>query len=477
MPTPILKRAGASLLVLVPLLLLVSCYRHPPAVPVSFPDDPRVLHGEWEMDLRLLDWAASHHLYLPHHELLLTWSSESVRGWQQTADEWTEVPADAFTGLDSAAYDPVLDAFVTFRLGNGAGTATVISLPDGVRAQVGIDLPVDVTPLDSTAGSGNLFVFGQGTSSNPRLYWWDAKTGEPGGSIALQRTTEGMQRSSNGRLLSFWNFWTGTVQVVDMASPGTPKEFRLAFCRATGLAEASSDGRWFALRECNDRISIVDLHAATPVRAATGLASDGFVSFADDSAELLSVGESGLVRSFDAVSREMQALYTVPEDDRPWSPYSQHLSLNRSADSLTVLSAYGNVLMVDLEVGDVTTRLPEPVTGTVRLQLTASNLRNEARYSYYELSGTAQWPAELGEAEEIIATGSVTSYGLHNYRPELGAQAAPPPDVSVYGQLSGKDVEYTLGFRSYDVHAREYHGMVRVDSSEPLEYGALLRRP
>lgn len=462
------------------LLLLTACTRYPPPVAVSFPDDPRVLHGEWVMDLRE-DVEISSHLYLPHHDLLLAWGwrGESSRGWQHTSDlEWTEIDADVFQDLQASAYDSVLDAFVTFRLGSSEGTASITTLPDGTRTRVSIDLPADVIPRASAVGSGRLFLYGHKVDSGPRLYWWDAVTGDAGGSISVHSAQEGMRRSQNGRILSFWSFRHGIVQVVDTAAPEKTKSFRLGICGTLNLAEASSDGRWFALNECGGRISVVDLHAATPVRAATGLSGAGRARFADDSAELVFANESGVIRSFNPVSREIQTLYTVPEADWRSDNFYQDPSLNRASDRLTVLSGDGHILTMEVGTGAVT-RLPELAVGTVRLQLSASDLQNH-HYSSYDITGTAHWPVELGNEQELAVTGRVNSDGLHKYRPGLESQALPPPTTEIYGEFTGGDEEYTFGFSSTDAHAGTYEGSFTLRVSHldrGRYYAATLRRP
>ena len=326
MTTWFLCRSRTALILLLPLLALSACTRYPPAVPVSFPDDPRVLHGEWIMDLELVDWYSSRHLYLPQHDLLLTWTwtGDEARGWQQDAGGgWSDFPAEAFIGLGPASYDQSLDAFVTFRTASGTGHATVVSLPDGSRSQVSFELPADVRQLATATGSGNVFLFAQTASSGPRLYWWNATDGSAGGSIAMRSAPEGVRRSANGRSLSFWDMRRSTVHVINTAAPAEPVGFRLAICSTNGLAEASSDGRWFAVRECGGWVSIVDLQAERPERMRSGLGGDGFVGFAVDSPELLHVGAGGLVRSHHPVSGETSDLFTVAEADLDWSPYTQ----------------------------------------------------------------------------------------------------------------------------------------------------------
>lgn len=255
------------------LVLLAACYRYPPPVAVSFPDDPRVLHGEWLMDVRLLEPDVRSFKYVPAHGLLLAWSDEAVYGWQRQPDgSWLEADAAAFAGVRPADYDAALDAFIRFTVnGSGSASVTLVTMPDGAREQVSFSLPAGVTVLNTATGAGRVFVHGRTAASGTRMWWWDARTGEAGGSTAVRNAPDGMKRSRNGSALSFWDLSTlgKGVQVIRTAAPETTVEFSLGICRTTGTGEASTDGRWFAVHECSDRISLADLAAANPGRSLT----------------------------------------------------------------------------------------------------------------------------------------------------------------------------------------------------------------
>ena len=145
---------------------------------------------------------------------------------------------------------------------------------------------------------------------------------------------------------------------------------------------------------------------------------------------------------------------------------------------LTVQSGQGRVLQVGIDSGELHTELPEPVRGSLLLQLSASNLRQDAYSHSYDITGSGEWPASLGEPAPVTLEGTVSSSGLHEYRPGLNVQAAPPPMVDIYGQLNfAADEQLSLYFTTRDAQATSFLGAAGADGPEPLEYRALLRRP
>ena len=82
MKTRNMYRVAALFSAVALLVLLAACYRYPPPVAVSFPDDPRVLHGEWLMDVRLLEPDETERT-CRENGLLLTPSADLLfdRGW------------------------------------------------------------------------------------------------------------------------------------------------------------------------------------------------------------------------------------------------------------------------------------------------------------------------------------------------------------------------------------------------------------
>lgn len=106
MKTRNMYRVAARFSAVALLVLPAACYRYPPPVAVSFPDDPRVLHGEWLMDVRLLEPDVRSFNYVPAHGLLLAWSDEAVYGWQRQPDSsWLEATETGHT--QKSAHPPV----------------------------------------------------------------------------------------------------------------------------------------------------------------------------------------------------------------------------------------------------------------------------------------------------------------------------------------------------------------------------------
>lgn len=76
----------------------------------------------------------------------------------------------------------------------------------------------------------------------------------------------------------------------------------------------------------------------------------------------------------------------------------------------------------------------------------------------------------------MVAQGTVSSHRLHDYRPDLGVQAPPPPSLSIYGSLSGTDLELSFSFSSLEAGATVYNGFLSLPAGW-LDFEATLRRP
>lgn len=461
------------------LLLLAACYRYPPPVAVSFPDDPRVLHGEWAMDLRLRQPGFDSYLHLPNRAMLITWNQRSARVFLQDASgEGHEQPdASTFDGLSPATFDDSLNAFM--RLNVGAESATVQTVPVGgepAPTPVQFNLPAELQVSSRHIGTGRVYLIGR-TGAGMEVHWWNSQTGEHEGQHTVN-APHGVQTSSNGRIISFWNVDGGRVQVLDTANPAELKTVRLGICRSNGTAEASGDGRWFVISDCRARFELIDLQAAEPRRMGTGFGRAGPARFADDSNEFIWLDSAGVISSFDPLSRERQVLFTIPDME---SYFHGRISLNRSAGLLSVLDPDGRILLVDVASGAIESELPEPVTATIRLDLVADNIDNTyPRHSSYEVTGSAEPPASLNLPASLEVAGTIYSSGLHEYTPaSLRGQSLPPP--SVHGHLSlfePGDSEAPLmnfDFWETDARATSFEGILG-DEVGVREFEGLLRR-
>lgn len=480
--SPARLRLGTVLLAAV--VTLAACGDPwPPPTPVSFPDDPRVLHGEWDVHLREEPPLINEFL-LPDEELLITWAGPTAYAYSPDAEgAWVPRDAAQWDGLGTALFDPDLQAFVGLTRMGGTVTATVTPLAGAPATSVAFDVPAGLLIEDMAAASGLAFILGR-TGSGYRVHWWNALTGAAGGSHAVGNASYGMSVSSNGRMLIFWNPGDRLVRVLDTADP----ELLITFgprgdCLSNGLGEVSADGRWLAVADCDDAVRVYDLHEPETHWVATGVTWRlGGTRFADDSPELVWIDEGGHVRSYDVTDHSTRLLHQLAEPGQ--DPYGNWywLSLSRATGMLAVVVYGGRTFLHDVEADEPLAALPELAGGTARLSLTASGLVTGHRESRYVISGTASMPAGLGWPELMNVSGEVYGARLHDYRPaaEPGPTplSLPPPSMSGYATLAAMDdaMTFQLWFGTYDRDATEFRGAL-VPGAGDDRYDALLRRP
>ena len=285
------SRAGAALVGLAMFLAavaLTSCVRYPPPVPVSFPDDPRVLNGVWEARTDGLSDEVHRVVLGAAGDTLLLWSYQHAWRYAQDApDTWTGQPFADADDLRAAVHDASIDALVDVAVDGSVVEARAVDVASGSATLVQMDLPDGEDVTDSAVGSGRVFVLTRDGAGTRRLRWWDAKTGTGAGVMVVPNFRDGVRVSANGRTLSFWDVSSSTVRVVDTADPTSLRTIQLGLCRGNALGEASDDGRWFAYADCLDRVFVIDLTRIQDGSRASGVKVAGGMVFARGSSELV----------------------------------------------------------------------------------------------------------------------------------------------------------------------------------------------
>jgi hypothetical protein len=447
------------------LFLLAGCQRWDPPAVVSFPDDPRVLHGDWDLHVTGV-WGDTVNDFVlgPDAQRLVLRTSMTTQAFTaDAAGDWAETDAAAFAGLGSAHYDATIDAFVRIRLDGAASRVRTIPLGGGAATEAGISLPAGYSVLGTAIGSGRSFVLARPPTGHPELFWWDSLTGNFGGQLALPRMRDGMKVSANGSIISFWDLHTYGVQVLRTADPARLHEVRLQRCRSNGLSEGSADGRWFAFATCAGNVHVVDLANPAAGSKALGIKLSGSPRFAANSPEFVWPDAGGRIHSHDVESGVRQVVFTLTG---PEVREDYHLSyvlpyLDRDANLLAVITGVGQLRLQQLDAAGQAAHLPALEFAQARLLLTASDVRSGADFSRYSATGTLEVAGELLPAE-----GRVYSHRLHAYRPAaLETQAAPPPGMSgsirISDPLSGEEA-MALSFETRERTATTYQGTLRM---------------
>jgi len=435
-----LRRSASILATTVVALLLAGCPLQPPPADVAFPDDPRVLNGAWQVDVTGLATPASDLVYAPAAGRLVAWIAEEPRtfefdeelGWREIAVAWA-VP------VSPGEFDPALEAFVAVELERADPRIRVTPIDGRPASVAAVTMPAGHTPVSVARGSGRAFALTRDAAGSHHLTWWDAVSGAAGGTRPVGAVPDGMRASSNGRVLALWNLPGYQATLVDTAAPDQARTLRLGICRSNGLSEASADGRWFLLADCFGNLRIADLAAESLASSAIGIQQRGRVAFALDGAEIVWLGEDGVVHALDAVSRERVELARL-EDPKPvdaFDRWHRHLVVHRATNLLAVVTGSGMVHTVGLP-GAATSRpaaeLPALDLSGAALDLTVAPI-DASGADAYEFHGTFAASGAGATGETWPLTGQVYSYGLHRYlptAPTLVPAAAPPPAILLH---------------------------------------------
>jgi hypothetical protein len=352
------------------------------------------------------------------------------------------------------AYDPALEAFVAVELERADPRIRVTPIDGRPTSVAAVALPAGHTPVSAARGSGRAFALTRDGAGSHHLTWWDAVSGAAGGTRPVGAVPDGMHASSNGRVLALWDLRGYRATLVDTAAPDLARTLRLGICRGAGLSEASADGRWFLLADCFGNLRIADLAATSLVSSPIGVKQQGRVAFALDGAEIVWLGEDGVVHALDAASRERVELARL--EDEPLDPFDlwyRRVVVHRATNLLAVVTGSGMVRTTGLP-GAATPRpaaeLPFLDLSGAALDLTAAPI-DAGGADTYEFHGTFT-ASGAGATGDVAAHGRVHARGLHRYlptEPTVAPAALPPPHL--YALASAVDPDsgaelFTLDF-------------------------------
>jgi len=464
-----LRRAASILAIAAVAPLLTGCPMYPPPAEVPFPDDPRVLNGAWQVFVTGLASPASDLVYAPAAGRLIAWFSEEPRTFQFDEElGWHEIAVAWAAPVTPGAYDPALEAFVAVELARADPRIRVTPIDGRPASVAAVTMPAGHTPVSVARGSGRAFALTRDGAGSHHLTWWDAVSGAAGGTRHVGAVPDGMHASSNGRVLALWDVRGYRATLVDTAAPDLARTLRLGMCRGNGLTEASADGRWFLLADCVGNLRIADLAAESLGSSPIGVKQQGRVAFALDGAEIVWLGENGVVHALDAASRERVELARL-EDTKPldwFDRWYRHLVVHRATNLLAVITSSGMVHTVGLP-GAATPRpaaeLPALDLSGAALDLTVAPI-DASGADTYEFHGTFTASGAGATGETWPLTGHVYSNGLHHYLPTdptVAPAALPPP--TMYATASAIDPEseaelFTLNFSTTDRHATSFVG-------------------
>jgi hypothetical protein len=440
----------------------------PPPAEVPFPDDPRVLNGAWQVDVTGLASPASDLVYAPEAGRLVAWFYGTPRTFE--FDEglgWREIDVAWAGPVTPGAYDPALEAFVAVELERADPRIRVTPIDGGPTSVAAVALPAGHTPVSVARGSGRAFALTRDAAGSHHLTWWDAVSGAAGGTRPVGAVPDGMHASSNGRVLALWDLRGYRATLVDTAAPDLARTLPLGICRSNGLSEASADGRWFLLADCFGNLRIADLAAASLVSSPIGVKQQGRVAFALDGAEIVWLGEDGVVHALDAASRERVELGRL--EDEPLDPFDlwyRRVVVHRATNLLAVVTGSGTVRTVGLP-GAAAPRpaaeLPALDLSGAALDLTVAPI-DAGGADTYEFHGTFTATGAGATGATLPLTGHVHARGLHRYlptEPTVAPAALPPPHL--YALASAVDPDsgaelFTLDFATTDRHATSFVG-------------------
>jgi hypothetical protein len=457
------------------LVLLAGCeHRYPPPAIVSFPDDPRVLHGDWDLRVTGLWDEVTDFVVTSGAERLILWIDSMAQAFEADgAGGWTSVDAGIFDGLGSQDYDATIPAFVMPRLDGPALHLRVIPLDGSPAVETTVTLPEGYSREGTAIGSGRSFLLARAATGGRQLFWWDSLTGAFGGQVAIPDMYI-MTVSGNGSTISFWELdhatKIGYVHIVATAAPTRVHTLSQGTCSRSGFSESSADGRWFVFEDCRDYLHLADLTTPEAGSRATGIKRESGVRFAIDSPELLWMDSAGQISSYHVESEAREVLLQLTGQERLGKVEARSLKphLERAEDLLAVVSGRRFLRLQRLSSPVETVELPALDFTRASLDLTASaRVGSMATAEAYDVSGTFEVAGET-----LVAEGSVSSDRLHEYRPAASVDIGFVIPPSLRGSLAFSDPlsdeeVMSLAFESHDRNATTYQGYLKRFAAGP----------
>lgn len=431
---------------------------------VSFPDDPRVLAGQWNVRVTGTEMPVRAFVHAPAAGRMVVWTWDDLTSFQlQPGGNWAPADSAGLADAEPESYDPLLEAFVAVSLGAPSPRIRVTPVDGAPAAEVEIAVPAGDPVQAVWVGSGRVFGL-RPTPTGHELIWWDALSGEAGGPIAVTGVRDGVRVSSNGRVLALWDLDAYRVTVVDAgALQPTARALRLGVCRSNALTQASDDGRWFVFSDCQGNLRVADLSRPESSSQPLGISNPAQIGFAVASDELVWVGQDGVVKGLNVVTRARRNLAQLDPTERDGlDPWHADLVVDEQAGLLALITGRGTVRLQSLAGAPEPVELPPLPIALARMSLTPRQL-DTASYSY-RFEGTFEVVAGAGAGERLTVDGDVYAHGLHEYVPAAALRpAAFLPSLHGSAKLlepDGRQQRYGLEFRTVDRNALAYAGVL-----------------
>mgnify|MGYP001224260421 CR=1 FL=1 len=466
------RRFTALTFLLTAVAALSACRPEQP-VPVAFPDDPRVVNGTWELTVTGLGTVVDRAVLAPAGDRLLLSNDGDAWLYERTgADTWSAADAEPYRTFLSSPFDEATGSLVTITRSGATATATSVALADAAKSQRQFALPAsDAEHL--TVGSGNLFAVYLTAGGAREVRWWDLASGEPGGTVVVPRSSNGMRRSAGGRFLSFWEVRGGKVTVLDTSDPAQVRTFDLGVCRSNGTAEGSADGRWFVGEDCLHNVMVLDLHEAAPRWRNIGVRALTPVRMARGADKVVWQDEGGRVRATDLLVGGTETLAELgPSPDWYWGTVAQRtLTVDEHNGLLVAAGSDRRIHVVGLGGGSgAANDVPLPVlelTGAT-MSVAVGDAHTADGHSSYDFQGT--FLTHTADAAPLTVYGHVSADRFHDYQPRPAA--LPPASVRGSARVvalgADEDAEalFTFTFGSLDRQATTYDGTLSGTTGE-----------
>lgn len=486
-----LNGARTAQVALVALLLaaLTACDPWPAAVTVHYPDDPRVLQGEWALSITEPNVHITDYAFAPNAGRLFVWywSDPNPLVYEATGTgDWVQVDTTFPPGTSRSTYDPSTETFIW--LDSLARPASVRVIP--VDGSPPTTVPVALLEEDGQRfyGTGRAFQFTR-TGSGANMYWVNAFTGEVSGPASVPHGVTYWEQSRSGSMIVGWEYardgWR--VSLIDTTAP-LPAARTLVTAEQNlfrGQPVASADGRWFVYRSWDGDAYAVDLNAQELASKRLDIqlhdeAAMDSLAFAADTHELVWRHAPGELRTFDLMNGESSVLSSNAEHG---------LLLDRDLSLILGLARSRQVSIRGLGAPTASTvLLPEvDYLGGAALDLSAEPLATKS--SEYDYGGTVTFTGGFDSGRALTVSGHMTAWRVHDYVPsahEMGPQVAPPPRMWSSAEITDPtthDLLYELRLDSEavmeekDRHevGKEYFGTV-TDNQQRMSYHVTLAR-
>lgn len=465
---------------------LVACRRVPPPELVAFPDDPRVLHGQWRMTVTGLTDQVTPFVYAPRANRLVIWSGNGARVYEYASKVgWVAVEGGPGENATPWSYDPHLEAFVVIEQVGHELNVRIEPVDSSLATELSLEFPAGHI-LDLAFGAyGSVFALTFTGPADWHLTWWDATTGARVGTRRVPATTAGLSLTGNKRVLAFREPAAWRFTVIDTSDPANETLVEPGSCASDSVGVGSPNWRWFMARDCQGMWQVVDLTAPGGSATEVRLNAVGPVGFSQDGNEVIWLDEGGGVMVFDLLTSATEVLVPAEEALHRGFEHAPHASLylDRAAGLFIYPTGQGQVRVVGMEgpVEAMTAWLPETGLDGGRFELVAGPLA-ENRSNTYEFEGTVVVDGVAVPAGDLLVTGWVRAPGLHNYyqpAPELSPLWSVSPrwlegEMSVTAPGSSTEV-YSVRLFTVDSSTVVYPGSI-TDHTTGLSYSVLLER-